>query len=58
MTRLTAIIIALCVIAFLVLCVAFGSTVTAKGLILVVIGGAVAMTAGELVGIALFKKKA
>lgn len=56
MTRLTAIIIAICVFAFLGLCVAFGSTVTAKGLILVVVGGAVAVGLGELVMKAFSKK--
>lgn len=56
MTRLTAIIIAICFIAFLALCVTFGSTVTAKGLIIVVIGGGVAFALGELVMKTFFKK--
>ncbi|QBZ70743.1 hypothetical protein pETSU_162 [Edwardsiella phage pEt-SU] len=41
MTRLNAIIIAICVFAFLGLCVAFGSTFMAKALICVVLGGAI-----------------
>ncbi len=42
MTRLTAIIIAICFFGFLGLCVAFGSTFMAKLLICTVIGTAVA----------------
>lgn len=57
MTRLNAIIIAICFIAFLALCVTFGSTVTAKGLIIVVIGGAVAYGLGEVI-VKTFLKKA
>lgn len=49
MTRLTLILIIVAIFAFLGLCVAFGSTVMAKTLIALVIGGVVALAIGSVI---------
>lgn len=49
MTRLTLILIIVAIFAFLGLSVVFGSTVMAKTLIALVIGGAVALVIGSVI---------